>query len=146
VRIIELRNDLDAITTSVKEALEAVYSPSAVAAASADSSSVHSSAATDNVDSPRPFARVDGVAPGSPASDAGLQREDIIVRFGGLTDKAFSSASLQPLVDAVAANENRSITIKVLRANQPVFLSLVPRKGWGGRGMLGCHIVPYSPP
>lgn len=31
-----------------------------------------------------------------------------------------------------------TISIKVLRSDRPVFLSLTPRKGWGGRGMLGC--------
>lgn len=66
VRIIELRNDLDAIITSIGKALEAVYDPTI--AATATSVSESSSTATDS--SPIPFARVDGVAPSSPASEA----------------------------------------------------------------------------
>lgn len=92
----------------------------------------------------------------------GLQREDVFLKFGSLTASSFVGSSLTPLVQLVAAHENvciavslspqslmslqRSIPLKVLRANAPVFLSLTPRQGWGGRGMLGCHIVPYSAP
>ncbi|KAJ7859433.1 hypothetical protein B0H13DRAFT_2075126 [Mycena leptocephala] len=93
----------------------------------------------------KPFAKVDGVSPGSPAAEAGLQREDLVVKFGSLTQQSFSSSSLTPLMDIVAAYENRSIPLKVLRSEQMVFLSLTPR-AWEGRGLLGCHIVPYSPP
>ncbi|KAJ7915360.1 hypothetical protein B0H13DRAFT_2000534 [Mycena leptocephala] len=93
----------------------------------------------------KPFAKVDGVSPGSPAAEAGLQREDLVVKFDSLTQQSFSSSSLTPLMDIVAAYENRSIPLKVLRSEQMVFLNLTPR-AWEGRGLLGCHIVPYSPP
>jgi hypothetical protein len=36
----------------------------------------------------------------------GLQREDLVVKFGQLTQKSFSSSSLQLLADVVAENEN----------------------------------------
>ncbi|KAJ7859427.1 hypothetical protein B0H13DRAFT_1640061 [Mycena leptocephala] len=93
----------------------------------------------------KPFTKVDGVSPGSPAAEAGFQREDLVVKFNSLTQQSFSSSSLTPLMDIVAAYENRSIPLKVLRSEQKVFLSLTPR-AWEGRGLLGCHIVPYSPP
>jgi 26S proteasome regulatory subunit N4 len=63
VRIIELRNDLEAITNEIGKALEAVYDPS-LAKPSGESSSNTSS------ESMKPFARVDGVAPGSPAAES----------------------------------------------------------------------------
>jgi 26S proteasome non-ATPase regulatory subunit 9 len=65
VRIIELRNDLEAITNDIAKALEVVYDPSAAPAA-------NSSETSSNVeeDTSKPFAKVDGVAPGSPAAEA----------------------------------------------------------------------------
>jgi len=92
------------------------------------------------------FAKVNTVAPGSPAASAGLQRDDLIEKFGPLTASSFvPPSSLQPLADLVASNENRPITIRILRrSRQPIFLTLTPTQGWGGRGMLGCHIVPHS--
>ncbi|KAJ7863091.1 hypothetical protein B0H14DRAFT_2739269 [Mycena olivaceomarginata] len=132
-RIIELRNDLAAVMNNLSLALQSVYDP-ALAPPDPPQSSTES----------KPFAKVDGVSPGSPAAEAGLQREDLVVKFGSLTQQSFSSSSLKPLVDVVAAHENRSIPLKVLRSEQFVFLSLTP-KVWGGRGLLGCHIVPFSP-
>jgi hypothetical protein len=39
----------------------------------------------------------------------GLQREDLVVKFGSLTQQSFSSSSLTPLMDIVAAYENVSV-------------------------------------
>ncbi|KAF5369467.1 hypothetical protein D9758_002734 [Tetrapyrgos nigripes] len=142
-RIIELRNDLKGVMDAIGRGLEAVYDPK-VASENKDSEEGTDSSASTN-ESPRPFARVDGVAPGSPAADAGLKREDLVVKFGPLIHQSFSSSSLQPLAEVVADNEDRNISIRVLREGQTVILTLTPRKGWGGRGMLGCHIVPYTP-
>ncbi|KAJ7784538.1 hypothetical protein B0H16DRAFT_1492898 [Mycena metata] len=131
VRIIELRNDLSAVTNNLAVALQSVYDPALATPDSPQSSS-----------NGKPFAKVNDVSAGSPAAEAGLQRGDLV--------QSFSSSSLTPLVEAVASHENRSIPLKVLRSEQAVFLSLTP-KAWGGRGLLGCaflrcHIVPYSPP
>ncbi|KAF8158132.1 hypothetical protein B0H34DRAFT_656385 [Crassisporium funariophilum] len=134
VRIIELRNDLKAVMDGIGKALEGIYDP---ALASAQSGEGEGGAL-------KPFARVEGVAPGSPASEAALQKGDLVVKFGKLDEKSFKG-SLQPLSEIVAENEDRAITIRVLRSEQTMFLTLTPRKNWGGRGMLGCHIVPYSP-
>ncbi|KAJ6585007.1 proteasome 26S subunit [Mycena capillaripes] len=132
IRIIELRNDLAALMNDLALALQSVYDP---ALAPPDS--------PQSTPNGKPFAKVEGVSPGSPAAEAGLQRNDLVVKFGSLTQHSFSSSSLAPLVAEV--RENRSIPLKVLRSDQIVFLSLTP-KTWGGRGLLGCHIVPYSPP
>lgn len=61
VRIIELRNDLNAITNEIAKALETIYNPANVPKDfESDSSSVES----------RPFAKVNAVAPESPAAEA----------------------------------------------------------------------------
>ncbi|KAJ7095848.1 hypothetical protein B0H15DRAFT_774817 [Mycena belliarum] len=143
IRIIELRNDLTGVMNSLAIALQSVYDPALAVPESPQPST-----------SGKPFAKVDGVSPGSPAAEAGLSRGDLVVKFGPLTQGSFSSSSLKPLVELVAAHENRSIPLKVQRAQNDVFLSLTPRtsslpstpRPWGGRGLLGCHIVPYSPP
>jgi 26S proteasome non-ATPase regulatory subunit 9 len=62
VRIIELRNDLKAVVDAIGKALEEIYDP---ALQRLGSSSQDSSDRTL-----KPFAKVDGVSPGSPASEA----------------------------------------------------------------------------
>ena len=64
-RIIELRNDLKAIMEEMATALELIY---ALPEANGDGGS--SAAEVESGGQPKPFARVDGVAPNSPASDA----------------------------------------------------------------------------
>lgn len=132
VRVIELRNDLRAVMDKLADALAGAFP--------GDAPGVQ----TDDAEAKVPFAKVDGVAPGSPAASAGLQRDDLFVKFGTLTAASFVGASLTPLVQLVSAHENRSIPLKVRRGSGDVFLSLTPRQGWGGRGMLGCHIVLYK--
>ncbi|TFK88204.1 hypothetical protein K466DRAFT_521260 [Polyporus arcularius HHB13444] len=142
VRIIELRNDLKALMDKIMVALQDVYDPSTVSREqpSATAASFTSGASLE------PFARVDGVAPGSPAASAGLLREDLILSFGPLDKSSFpTSSSLQPLAELVAAQENNEVVIEVLRSNdQRTRLTFIPRRGWGGRGLLGCHLVPYT--
>jgi 26S proteasome non-ATPase regulatory subunit 9 len=64
VRIIELRNDLNAVMTAIGKALENVFDPTVAG------SSTQTFGAAGDSSSDRPFARVDGVSPGSPAADA----------------------------------------------------------------------------
>ncbi|KAF7346345.1 26s proteasome non-atpase regulatory subunit 9 [Mycena sanguinolenta] len=126
VRIIELRNDLHATMNALSLALQSVYDP---ALAPPDPPQPES----------KPFAKVDGVSPGSPAAEAGLQRDDLVVKFGALTQRSFSSSSLKPLVDVVAEHENRSIPLKVLRSGQNVFFESDAQ----GMGRSGASWVSY---
>ncbi|PFH54067.1 hypothetical protein AMATHDRAFT_136532 [Amanita thiersii Skay4041] len=142
VRIIELRNDLSAVMNSIGKALEGVFDPS-LEPSSARSGASGAGAGNDEADL-TPFAKVNSVAPSSPASEAGLKPQDLIVKFGHLTSKA--SPSLQAVAEVVNENENRHIVIRILRSGQTQHLTLTPKGGWGGRGLLGCHIVPYSTP
>jgi hypothetical protein len=106
----------------------------------------------------KPFARVDAVATESPAQFSGLREEDLIVSFGPL--HAENNDHLRAIAGLVleAAEQKQSIEIHVLRNNtvagngpsdtrnidwERVTLLLNPRP-WQGRGLLGCHIVPYS--
>ncbi|CAG8586470.1 624_t:CDS:2 [Paraglomus brasilianum] len=94
------------------------------------------------VDRVTAFALVNAVAPDSPASEAGLQRNDKIVRFGHL--HADNHRALQAVNLLVSESENKSIDVTIERGDegQRLVLKLTPRRGWGGRGLLGCHILP----
>jgi len=87
-----------------------------------------------------PFAKVDEVISNSPAEAAHLQVGDQIIRFG--TVNASNHERLTRLGEVVGQNEGRELVVLVQRENQQVQLRLVPRRDWGGRGLLGCHLVP----
>ena len=72
VKIIELRNDLRDIVDAIGKVLEGVYDPSI--------STVDSSRNERVQDAPKPFSKVDSVAPGSPASEA-VGHFCMIIRF-----------------------------------------------------------------
>jgi hypothetical protein len=116
---------------------------------------------------PWPFARIDAVADDSPAKKAGLAVEDLVVYFGRLDSHNHNRLrAIAELVPEVAA-ENGEVTIKVLRQKKTggdggteqdelydyednpemfeiVEVCLKPQP-WSGRGLIGCHIVPYKP-
>jgi hypothetical protein len=103
---------------------------------------------------PRPFARIDAVAIDSPAKIAGLKVDDLIVRFGFIDITNHQNLSAIAGLVPEIASENGEIQIQVLRQQQQqqqqeeqqlVTVSLHPRP-WDGRGLIGCHIVPYQPP
>lgn len=109
-----------------------------------------------------PFAKVNTVAEGSPAESAGLKPGDAIRNFGYVNDS--NHDNLRRVAECVQGNEGvcrkkaiyvlcilttqqSNILIKVSRPTNPgqweeLRLTLTPRKDWGGRGMLGCHILP----
>ncbi|KAF9221570.1 hypothetical protein BS17DRAFT_784972 [Gyrodon lividus] len=140
-RIIELKNDLQDVTNEIGKLLEQIYDPSLVPPPASAETPLGSGAPAEGP--LLPFAKVDGVAPASPAAEAGLRREDLIIKFGHLTKASFSASSLQPLAELVNDNESCELHLQILRDGQEMLLRFTPRKGWGGRGMLGCHIVPY---
>jgi 26S proteasome non-ATPase regulatory subunit 9 len=143
-RINELRNDYKAVMNEIETALQAVYDPSTGSSPAVSEEVAQHTSLTDSAESLLAFARVDGVAPSSPAAEAGLRREDLILKFGSLARSSFAENSLQPLADLVSVNENRELQVIILRSEETMSLKLIPRKGWGGRGMLGCHIVPHE--
>ena len=114
------------------------------------------------------FARVNSVVARSPADEAGLQAGDEVRRFGDVDwtnhEKLAKVASLVQRSEGVSGNVfffscsqcalvemltcvlQRSVTVKVTRKREDGSmeereLRLVPRSNWGGRGMLGCHLL-----
>ncbi|BGP49794.1 putative 26S proteasome regulatory subunit [Rhodotorula kratochvilovae] len=90
-----------------------------------------------------PFAKVDAVAPGSPADSAGMKRDDLLVALGSVL--AANHDHLRAVAALVGRSEGTALPVVVRRGGERLELTLTPRSGWGGRGLLGCHIVPYAP-
>ncbi|KAF9335557.1 26S proteasome non-ATPase regulatory subunit 9 [Podila minutissima] len=161
--IVKLKNDHKAVMLQIEEALHAVHAEAlaerekkqeeAAQAAALQNPSSSSSSTTAHTSQPgsgsntaeaplTPFAKVNAVALDSPSKEAGLLQGDKIVAFGTVTA---STPNVMPsLSEHVQSRENKPILVKVLRGDASELQSviLVPRQGWGGRGMLGCHIVP----
>ncbi|KAJ1876275.1 putative 26S proteasome regulatory subunit [Coemansia sp. RSA 1722] len=94
----------------------------------------------------RPFARISMVAPNSPASDAGFLVGDTIVKYGSVEFENHDGLKL--LIKETTENIDKKITVVVERVvdGEPrhLQLELVPNRGWGGDGLLGCYILPIS--
>ena len=91
------------------------------------------------------FARVNSVTPNSPADAAGLKPGDEIRTFGYVN--AENHDGLKKVAECVQGNLGRDVFVRVSRPTGPgrreeLRLTLTPRSGWGGRGALGCHILP----
>lgn len=119
-----------------------------------------------------PFARVNAVVAGSPAATAGLKPGDQIRTFGyvnssnhdnlkrvreciqgneGVSVRCLLTQWLgEKNVAKAVSNNQQNIFVRISRATEDVSrrqelrLTLTPRRDWGGRGLLGCHIGPLS--
>jgi len=144
-RITQLRSDWKVMMACIESGLHAQF---ANLDPSPSSSSLAPSSATASIASSAPqdelvgtaFAKVNSVSPNSPAAVAGLRAGDMMKIFGSVN--ASNHRNLSKLAEAVASNEGKQITVVVERDGMVQALQLVPRQGWGGRGMLGCHLVP----
>ncbi|KAL7955092.1 hypothetical protein V8C34DRAFT_292651 [Trichoderma compactum] len=146
-RIIRLRNDYKDLMTAIEKYLHEHF------ASIQDGDEAPSTAGDELRILPdshpeqlgEPFAKVNTVAANSPAQQAGLQAGDEIRNFGYVNRS--NHDGLKKVAECVQGNEGRNIFIKVSRPDgvarrQELRLTLTPRKDWGGRGMLGCHILP----
>ena len=62
------------------------------------------------------------------------------MKFG--TIYAHNNAKLARLAEVVQSSQGRVIDVVILRQEERIGLKLTPRTGWGGRGSLGCHLLP----
>ncbi|XP_013415550.1 26S proteasome non-ATPase regulatory subunit 9-like [Lingula anatina] len=105
---------------------------------------VDSSAQETKVDTAideKPFAKIDRVDSGSPASQAGLTLGDEIIEFGSVNVKNFTT--LQNIATVVQHSQGSPLHVTVLRQGERTHLSLTPQT-WSGKGLLGCNIVPLK--
>ncbi|CAO3623633.1 unnamed protein product [Cunninghamella blakesleeana] len=147
-RIHHVRNDHKDIMKKIESTISLIHSLSREAIKKSSSSTIVADTLNNknnnsNQSTPivlAPFAKVNAVAPDSPAYIAGLQRNDQILKFGNIT--AANHQQLQALTSVVSTNIGQPVEIKIIRDQNEMILSLTPRTDWGGRGALGCHIIP----
>ncbi|KAF6237429.1 hypothetical protein HO173_004319 [Letharia columbiana] len=143
-RIVYLRNDYKTLMSKIELGLHehhASYqaSNSSLASGSSQEPMRSGSAATDQGLIDTPFAKVNSVVPGSPADDAGLKAGDRVRRFGDVN--WLNHEKLSKVAEIVQRNQGRNVVVKVVRNTEELTLQLIPRSNWGGRGLLGCHLL-----
>ncbi|KAG9257031.1 uncharacterized protein F5Z01DRAFT_647453 [Emericellopsis atlantica] len=151
-QIIRLRNDYKEIMKSIEKHLHEHFASLNDAPAPAAGESLPSEPLPDSIPEQLDptFARVNTVAPNSPAEAAGLKPNDEIRSFGWV--KRSNHDNLRKVGEVVQANEGSDIVIRVTRSLgsvqtsdqrwEELRLTLRPKRDWGGRGTLGCHIIP----
>ncbi|XP_058796796.1 26S proteasome non-ATPase regulatory subunit 9 isoform X2 [Phymastichus coffea] len=88
-----------------------------------------------------PFLRVNIVSPGSPAEIAGIQVDDLILEFGSISNRNFTS--LKDIGTLVENSRYKTVSLKIKRGSNTFVLNLIPRP-WSGKGLLGCNVVPLE--
>ncbi|EGD84915.1 hypothetical protein H112_08635 [Trichophyton rubrum D6] len=153
-RIIRLRNDYKAVMLKVEDGLAAYFASTKDKDGNISATpSIRPSATSRNVEGvptaqvdtlDMPFAKVNSVADGSPAAKAGLKAGDKVCNFGNITWA--NHENLTKIAAVVTNNVELPILVKIMRdsdgENSPLTLRLTPSHSWGGRGLLGCHLVP----
>ncbi|OCK84865.1 26S proteasome non-ATPase regulatory subunit 9 [Lepidopterella palustris CBS 459.81] len=150
-RIIRLRNDFKDLMSRIEVGLHKHHAAMAEAAQNNTPvpENIAGVAATGSSAGPAleaPFAKVNSVMPGSPAESAGLQVGDNITKFGAVDWT--NHEKLSKVAEVVSQNEGLPIVVKALRPRsaggrpEQVQMQLTPRRNWGGRGLLGCHLLP----
>ncbi|EME46077.1 hypothetical protein DOTSEDRAFT_147988 [Dothistroma septosporum NZE10] len=148
-RIVRLKNDHKAIMSKLEVAVQEQFAAGkAEEAASSNGIPLGTGLASSSSAAPvvePPFAKVNSVVPNSPADQAGLRAGDKVVKFGWVNWTNHERLSKVAL--AVQQNEDRVILVRILRddaqGSGPYELRLTPQRNWGGRGLLGCHLVPF---
>ncbi|NWS96573.1 PSMD9 ATPase, partial [Mionectes macconnelli] len=128
-----LQNDHKALMKQVEEALHQLHAREKEKQAR-DEAEALAEAMSQNQSLPQPFARVNAVTPGSPASVSGLQVDDEIVEFGSVNANNFQN--LQNVATVVQHSEGRPLSVTVIRAGRRVHVGLTPKR-WAGKGLLG---------
>ncbi|XP_003974932.3 26S proteasome non-ATPase regulatory subunit 9 [Takifugu rubripes] len=133
-----LQNDHKAIMVEIEQALHRLHA-SEKAKREKDETEAQEEAMEQQTSLPPPFALVDAVTQGSPASGAGLHVGDEVIEFGSVTAANFQN--LQNIASVVQHSEGKPLRVVVIREGQKAAMSLTPQR-WSGRGLLGCNIVP----
>ncbi|KAF2864822.1 26S proteasome non-ATPase regulatory subunit 9 [Massariosphaeria phaeospora] len=145
-RINRLKTDYKDLMSRIETGLHEHHARMAERVIDATASSQALAGASASAPLEAPFAKVNSVVPASPADAAGLKVGDSITKFGWLDWT--NHDKLARVAEAVSQSEGLPITVKALRPShsggpaESVEMQLTPRRDWGGRGLLGCHLLP----
>ncbi|KAF7730259.1 26S proteasome non-ATPase regulatory subunit 9 [Apophysomyces ossiformis] len=142
--VYRLRNDHKAIMVEIEQALHAIHEASRKEREQTEEEPTTAATTVAHEEQAQElnvaFAIVNSVAYNSPADKSGLRKDDRLVRFGHI--HAENHNQLRAVSDLVRQREGLPIEVVVLRGEELHTLSLTPGSNWGGRGTLGCHILP----
>jgi len=142
VGIIRLQNDYKRITKDIEEKLEAFYETVGENGASGNGDlRMEIDEAPQAEAELAPIAKINLVSKGSPAHQAGLKVDDLVLSFGSIDADNFRS--IQDIGNLVQSSQGIVVTVKVKRGNEMVRVALIPGP-WSGRGLLGCNITPID--
>ncbi|CAO2657837.1 Nn.00g070970.m01.CDS01 [Neocucurbitaria sp. VM-36] len=147
-RIIRLKNDYKDLMSRIEKGLHEHHARLAEQARDNPGAANQAQAALEAAPAAleAPFAKVNSVVAGSPADSAGLRVGDTVTKFGWVDWT--NHERLSRVAEAVSQNEGIPITVRALRPNpsgdpaETIQMQLTPRRNWGGRGLLGCHLLP----
>lgn len=137
VDIIRLENDLKSLLSEIDTKLQQHFQANAT---SSNQSHTNGHAAHLTESQLIAFAIIDIVNENSPASKAGLQVDDELLKFGPI--HAGNHNGLRRVAELVSTKDGSEIELTVKRDGEQKSLTLVPDSHWGGRGSLGCHLNP----
>lgn len=146
-----LRNDHREIMSEIEKILHRIHQLKKASDDVAESSTLSNVPNVDSINTntenlhtsnerPVAYAVINAVAPDSPAYTAGLRRNDHIIQFGNIN--ADNHERLQALNILISRSENQELPVTVLRDGILLQMLVTPKTGWGGRGTLGCHLLP----
>ncbi|XP_037115326.1 26S proteasome non-ATPase regulatory subunit 9 [Syngnathus acus] len=137
-----LQNDHKAIMADIEDALHRLHAHEKAKRLHGQTEALEEAMEQQDV-LPPAFARVDDITQGSPAAIAGLRIGDEVVEFGSVNTGNFQC--LNNIASVVQHSEGKPLRVTVVRGGQRAHVSLTPQR-WSGQGLMGCKIVPMSPP
>ena len=78
----------------------------------------------------------------SPGSDAGLRPGDEVVACKHVTFETPNALQVFSRLVTEASKGTEELRVQVKRGEIIMTVDLKPSEGWGGRGVLGVHLVP----
>ncbi|BGP00173.1 putative 26S proteasome regulatory subunit [Rhodotorula toruloides] len=129
VQIIRLRNDLKDVLVEMEGLVHRGLPSGEEGANGAGREDERMKDEEEEGDGVKPFAK-------------GLKRNDLLLALESVV--ASNHDNLRAVATLVGRWEGVALSVTVRRGGEMMRLSLTPRGGWGGRGLLGCHIVPYT--
>lgn len=131
-----LRNDLKSIIERSHELLKDYFKNDSQTAISPVTTTKNEVAA---VAYKIPFAVIQEVATDGPIERAGVKNNDKLVSIGDV--HAGNHGKLRNVQILVMGSEGKELSLRILREDKIIPLTLIPTRNWNGQGLLGCRLI-----